>query len=594
MGSSDGSIGSTTKIVDHGPDSQRYNIVILGDGYQSTEMTKYHNDVQNFVNTFQATPPYNDLWCGINVHRVDVTSTDSGADDPGSCGDGSSGSGASLKTYFDSTFCGDGNIRRLLTCDSVSAKNVAVAQVPQVHMTMVIVNTTEYGGSGGQVATFSTASSAAEIGLHEMGHTAFGFTDEYEYYAGCGSGETGHDNYSGGEPSEPNATINTDKTTIKWKAVLTSSDNLPTTSNADCTQCDPQGNPKAANYVGAYEGARYFHCGCFRGSFNCRMRALNNSFCGVCQKVIRDTLAPFMPAAVTLTWANPADIVYGTALGPTQLDATAPVAGTFAYTPPANTVLLAGAHTLSVFFTPDDFADFCFASATAQLNVLKATPTINWANPPDIDQGTPLDNTQLNATASWVVAGSPVTVPGTFVYTPPASTILPVGTQTLSVLFTPNDTANYNPATATVLLNVLTGYPIVMSVTFSPTTLQQGDRVQAAVTVKNDSIHPHPTQGPDPGFEYSEGDTFQTKGFPSVAGAYRIGVDLEASPYKVADLYRWGFGHTLAPGEVVLVNGYIRFHNSRENGQYFVAMIQEVNNVVQDHMGTTGITVERP
>ncbi len=35
----------------------------------------------------------------------------------------------------------------------------------------------------------------------------------------------------------------------------------------------------------------------------------------------------------TVTWAAPANIVYGTALGATQLNATANTPGTFAYTP---------------------------------------------------------------------------------------------------------------------------------------------------------------------------------------------------------------------------------------------------------------------
>ena len=53
-------------------------------------------------------------------------------------------------------------------------------------------------------------------------------------------------------------------------------------------------------------------------------------------------------ATPTITWANPADITYGTALGGTQLDATATgidgtsLAGTFAYTPAAGTVLAPG------------------------------------------------------------------------------------------------------------------------------------------------------------------------------------------------------------------------------------------------------------
>src|SRR6516165_2206557 len=51
-------------------------------------------------------------------------------------------------------------------------------------MIMVIVNSQVYGGSGGGVATFSLAAGANEIALHEMGHTAFGFADEYDYFRG--------------------------------------------------------------------------------------------------------------------------------------------------------------------------------------------------------------------------------------------------------------------------------------------------------------------------------------------------------------------------------------------------------------------------
>lgn len=674
MSTADGSITSTTKIVDHGPDARRYNIVILGDGYQATEMTKYHNDVQNFVDTLQVTPPYDDLWCAINVHRVDVVSTDSGADDPSSCGDGSSGSGASPSTYFDSTFCGGGSIRRSLTCDSSSAENTAVAQVPQVHMTMVIVNTPIYGGTGGQVATFSTASSAAEIGLHEMGHTAFNFADEYESYAGCGSGETGHDHYPGGEPGELNVTINTDVNTIKWHGELTSpADGLPTTTNADCTKCDSQANPKAADYVGAYEGARYYHCGCYRPSYNCRMRVLGVPFCAVCQRIIRDDMASYMPAPVSLTWPPPLPITYGTLLGTNQLDATAPVPGTFDYTPPIGTLLTVGTYTLNVRFTPTDFADFCFARASVPLTVVKATPTIlwpppqdivygtplpvqataatvsppvpgtfvynppantcplpagsnllsvtftpadlnnfnsatgsqtihvlkatpnlTWQPPPDIDVGDPLTAAAYSVQASFNVCGTDVQVPGTFTFAPTIGTLLPAGTHTLTAFFMPSDTGNYNPVTATAQIHVLTGRPVVQSVTFSPTVipLDIADPVlTVTVTIKNDSIHPHTTQGPDPGFEYSEGDTYQTKGFPSIAGAYRVAVDLDETTYLVPYLYRWGFGQTLAPGASVQMIGCIRFHNTRHNGHYYVAMIQEVDNVVQDQQGKTMITV---
>ena len=41
-----------------------------------------------------------------------------------------------------------------------------------------------------------------------------------------------------------------------------------------------------------------------------------------------------LKATPVITWANPADITYGTALSATQLNATATVPGSFTYTPP--------------------------------------------------------------------------------------------------------------------------------------------------------------------------------------------------------------------------------------------------------------------
>ena len=308
MSAADGTIAGRQKIVDHGPDAARYNIVILGDGYRAAEMAKYHTDAQAFVDALHQAAPFGDLWCALNVHRIDVTSTDSGADDPVTCGDGSAGSGAVARTYFDSTFCSGNAIRRLLTCDSTSARNVAQSQVPATHVAIVIVNSPLYGGSGGAVATYSTAPGAVEIALHEMGHTAFGLADEYPYYVGCASGEPGHDVYTGGEPVEPNVTRNTNRTTLKWRTVLSSAtDPLPTTANANCAQCDPQANPHPPDYVGLYEGARYMHCGVYRPAYDCRMRTLGMPFCGACRRAIRVALAPFLPAAWQgLWWKSPA------------------------------------------------------------------------------------------------------------------------------------------------------------------------------------------------------------------------------------------------------------------------------------------------
>lgn len=153
----------------------------------------------------------------------------------------------------------------------------------------------------------------------------------------------------------------------------------------------------------------------------------------------------------TITWDNPADIVYGTQLSSTQLSASASVPGTFVYTladgtPATGAVISAGTHILNVDFTPDDAENYSNASKDVTINVLKATPTITWSNPADIIQGTSLSSTQLNAVAS---------VPGTFVYTPAEGTVLSTGTQTLHIDFTPTDTVNYNTASKDVTIKVL-------------------------------------------------------------------------------------------------------------------------------------------
>ena len=163
-------------------------------------------------------------------------------------------------------------------------------------------------------------------------------------------------------------------------------------------------------------------------------------------------------APPTITWANPAAISYGTALSAAQLNATASTAGSFVYTPASGTVLSVGAgQTLSVTFTPTDTGNYNATTATALITVNKATPVITWANPGPITYGTALSAAQLNATATF--GGN--AVPGTFVYTPVAGSVVNAGFQTLSVTFTPTDTTTLNSATATVTLTVNKATPVI-------------------------------------------------------------------------------------------------------------------------------------
>jgi uncharacterized repeat protein (TIGR01451 family) len=77
--------------------------------------------------------------------------------------------------------------------------------------------------------------------------------------------------------------------------------------------------------------------------------------------------------------------------------------------------------------------------------IQRVAPIIAWQTPTSIVHGTSLGAPQLNATAS---------VPGTFVYSPPAGTLLSVGSHTLSLTFVPTDQAHYTTVQATVQLAV--------------------------------------------------------------------------------------------------------------------------------------------
>ena len=293
MGKMDGKVVNTEVIVDNGPSSQRFNLVILGDGYREVELDQYRSDAQKFVDAFLAASPFDTLRAAFNVFRIDVQSTDSGADLPQPCFAHS----VEARTFFDATFCTQG-VGRLLSVDGAVVVDVANAEVPEWRMLIVLVNSTEYGGSGddgGGIACFSLAPGADDIALHEMGHAAFGLADEYGFYAECGKNE-GRNRYKGKEPSAPNVTSASTLDAIKWKNLIPAGTAVPTSRNPDCADCDPNPSPVPHGTVGAFEGAAYYHCGLYRPEFDCRMRTISRPFCSVCQEVIRRRLKPFLPA----------------------------------------------------------------------------------------------------------------------------------------------------------------------------------------------------------------------------------------------------------------------------------------------------------
>ena len=109
MGTGDGTVQGLITLVDNGPATQRLNVVLVAEGFRASELDAFGDACDDFVNALRAESWFPVLGRAINVHRLDVASTDSGADDPGTCGDGSSGSGAAPDTFFDVSFCNGGD-----------------------------------------------------------------------------------------------------------------------------------------------------------------------------------------------------------------------------------------------------------------------------------------------------------------------------------------------------------------------------------------------------------------------------------------------------------------------------------------------------
>jgi hypothetical protein len=286
MGTADGAVVGTTKIVDHGPDANRWTLVILAEGFKQAELDQFHLAAEAFVTKLFETQPFRRMWCAINVYRVDVTSTDSGADEPAMCADGEAGAGTTARTYFDASFCRD-NTGRLLYGDMALALVTASTAVPEVDATVVIVNSTRYGGAGGAAAWFSRAATADEIGIHELGHSAFRLADEY--------GDTIH-TWTAGEPPEPNVTTITDRATTKWAGRIAAATPLPTQDNPGCAAMTSAASPVPAGTVGLFAGGSRAFCGIYHAEHSCRMQTLGLPFCAVCSDAVAARLRPHLPA----------------------------------------------------------------------------------------------------------------------------------------------------------------------------------------------------------------------------------------------------------------------------------------------------------
>jgi hypothetical protein len=173
-------------------------------------------------------------------------------------------------------------------------------------------------------------------------------------------------------------------------------------------------------------------------------------------------------APSTIQWATPAAITYGTALSASQLDATASVAGKFAYDPAAGTALSAGTHTLNVTFTPTDSTQYRAAAASVTLTVNQARLTVTANNATRVYGAA---NPTLTDTITGFVNGDTSTVvSGAAALSTTATGSSPVGTYPITAAQGTLAAANYTFNFVNGALTVDKSTPVIAWVTPAPIT----------------------------------------------------------------------------------------------------------------------------
>jgi IgA Peptidase M64 len=260
-------VDGLTALHVSGPSSNRFDIVIVGDGYTQSQLDLFHQHARDKWQTIIATEPFTTYRDYFNVWMVDVVSAESGVDnDPLP--------GTMKNTALDMQFWCNGT-ERLLCMNNTKAQQFA-ALAPEADQVLGLANSTKYGGAGGAYATSSGGSSkAGQITVHELGHSIGNLADEYIYYYRAGVDEDAEEDvqiplpylmYVGavqGEPGQVNITASPAAdmaaSKIKWWRWL--------------GEPSPDGT-----VVGTYEGGGYYRYGMYRPTDQSLMRFLGRPF----------------------------------------------------------------------------------------------------------------------------------------------------------------------------------------------------------------------------------------------------------------------------------------------------------------------------
>lgn len=302
--------GRVWTVFEHGPATEKVDLLIIGEGYTQAELPTFHAQVRHLVDRLFAQEPFTSRRTDFNVRALDLPSATPGVHRPQA--------GQSRRTPISAEYNIFDSERYLLVQDNRAMRDTASAA--PYDFLQIFVNEEYYGGGGifGAHATAAAGNAFAEyLFIHEFGHHFAALADEY--YTSDVAYATGGTTHP--EPWEPNVTALADPRRLKWADLVAAGTPLPTPwpkAEFEAAQREYQqtrrelrasGAPERemtalferqqaretallassphAGRVGAFEGASYEATGLYRPEIDCLMFSRNDvGFCRVCRRAL--------------------------------------------------------------------------------------------------------------------------------------------------------------------------------------------------------------------------------------------------------------------------------------------------------------------
>lgn len=305
-------VDDVVPIEYNGDPAGKVDLLLLGDGFADTDQAHFLAKAQEMADELFATSPFRERRSDFNVWALAPVAAESGVSRP------------STGEYRDSpvgaTYDAFRSERYVLTNENKAWRRIA-SSAPY-DFVEILTNSDVYGG-GGIYGLYSTAAINSEwapyLFIHEFGHHFAGLADEY--FTSSVAYETPE---AIDEPYEPNVTALLDPSKLKWRHLVETGTDLPTTWPQDeyekhslayqarRAQMRKEDVPEAEmntlfrsnqeivegmfsraknnNLIGAFEGANYQSRGFYRSEMNCIMFTRTEEFCRVCSDAIEQVI----------------------------------------------------------------------------------------------------------------------------------------------------------------------------------------------------------------------------------------------------------------------------------------------------------------